>query len=62
MRIDEVCPQCEAERVSWMGGSHRRHDWALERYDALLCDDGQSPEMAWRTFYHPHMSARLIVS
>lgn len=49
MSIDEVCPQCGAERVRWDGGSHRHHDWVNERYDALLCDDGRSPEQAWRT-------------
>jgi hypothetical protein len=56
MGIAEVCPQCGAERPSWLGLSHRRHDWVNERYDAPVCDDGLSPEWVWRNMRFPNMA------
>lgn len=55
MVISESCPQCGAERISWLGATH---DWRFQKRDALVCDDGRTPDAVWQTYPFPGMAAR----
>lgn len=44
MQIAETCPDCGAERPSWLGSSHRTHDYFAKRFHIRLCEDGATPE------------------
>lgn len=44
MRIDEVCPICGAERISWLGSSHFRKVFMQEGSKRVCEIDNRTPE------------------
>jgi len=49
MTISETCPECGAERLSYMGGSHFRQKYG---HNTRVCCDGLSPDEAWQGQYY----------
>ena len=58
MVIDEVCPDCGAERASWDGGSHRKVWVFTGERDQLLCRDGRGPDGYFQS-WHPSLFEAL---
>ena len=43
MRIAETCPDCGAERPSWLGSSHHTKNYRTMERHVPMCHDGRSP-------------------
>lgn len=59
MRIAETCPDCGAERPSWLGSSHRTKNYDTMQRHVKVCEDGESPEEYFASWTHTGLFERL---